>query len=55
MDESQGSAMSENLAKRIVIALGLGLVFGMMFDDSALGFAFGLALVFGTGLFSGKR
>lgn len=46
--------MSERLARRIVICLGLGLVLGVIVDDWALGFALGLALVFGLGMLTAK-
>jgi hypothetical protein len=50
-DPPAGSvAMSQKLAKRFMIAFGLGLVLAMIFDHSALGFALGFAVVFGGGL-----
>lgn len=54
----QGVAMGEILAKRIVIAFGLGLVLGLVLGvvvgDVAIGFAIGVAVVFGLGLFTRK-
>lgn len=46
----RGGAMSEKLAKRFVVAFGLGLVLALVFDHSALGFAVGFGVVFGGGL-----
>lgn len=46
----RGMAMSEKLAKRSVIAVGLGLVLALIFDHSALGFAVAFGVVFGGGL-----
>lgn len=42
--------MSQKLAKRFMVAFGLGLVLALIFDHSALGFALGFAAVFGGGL-----
>lgn len=53
--EPQGAAMGEKIAKRIVIALGLGVLLGAIFDDNALGMALALALVFGTGMLAGGK
>ncbi|HEX6337570.1 MAG TPA: hypothetical protein VFZ85_11490 [Jiangellaceae bacterium] len=47
--------MGEQAAKRVVLALLLGVMLGMIFDDSALGMALGVALVFGSGLFAAKK
>jgi hypothetical protein len=50
-DPPAGSvAMSQKLAKRFMVAFGLGLVLALIFDHSALGFALGFAAVFGGGL-----
>lgn len=51
----QGAAMGEKVAKRIVVALGLGVLLGAIVDDNALGMALGLAIVFGTGMLSGGK
>ncbi len=47
--------MGEKVAKRIVVALGLGVLLGAIVDDNALGMALGLAIVFGTGMLSGGK
>ena len=39
--------MGQKLAKRFLVAFGLGLVLALIFDHSAAGFAVGFALVFG--------
>lgn len=42
--------MGQKLAKRFMVAFGLGLLLALVFDHSAAGFAVGFALVFGGGL-----
>ncbi|SDU72744.1 hypothetical protein SAMN04488563_4398 [Jiangella alkaliphila] len=46
----QGVAMGQKLAKRFMVAFGLGLLLALIFDHSAAGFAVGFAIVFGAGL-----
>lgn len=41
--------MGQKLAKRFMIAFGLGLALALIFDHSALGFAAGFAIIFGGG------
>jgi hypothetical protein len=50
-----GTAMDENLAKRIVLAFGIGVFLGAVVDDYALGLALAFGLVFGLGLFAAKE
>jgi hypothetical protein len=50
-----GAAMGENVSQQVVFALGLGIFLSLAFDDPALGLALGFGLVFGLGLFSGKK
>lgn len=42
--------MGQKLAKRFVFAFGLGLTLALIFDHSALGFAVGFAVIFGSGV-----
>lgn len=44
--------MGQKLGKQFLIAFGLGLTLGLIFDHSALGFAVGFAVIFGAGLAS---
>lgn len=49
MPRRQERAMGRKLAKRFMIAFGLGLALALIFDHSALGFAVGFAVIFGSG------